>query len=401
MALSGSQHHFASGERRRTGYGGLVIAAAAVLLCGSLAAQVVMDRIPSSRSLPEEYPESWLFVHDLNYFAQVLGKYVIVDVAAASNHHKGQFHGALLSAFAESESRGELYVAETFLSRISRGERTDAITVYEKTNLEPIAEIVLPGGKRALMVPNKGLLRLTRDDRFALVFNFTPAASVTVVDLDLRRVVAEVAVPGCSLIYPSGRRGFSTLCANGRLASYTLDVNGAVAGKSFGQPFNDIENDALYMEPATIDGISYFPTAAGRIQPIDMTPDRPAVLPPWSLIGEVERAESWLTAEGQTVAGDRAGRLYARMHRVEADGSHVPDSSEVWVFDVEARQRLFRIGLENDGSAIAVTRGEAPKLVLATGTGFDVYNTLTGAFERNVGGWPPGVANHYLLHPSR
>ena len=84
----------------------------------------------------------------------------------------------------ESARRSELYVAETYYTRGTLGERTDVLTIYEKENLLPIAEVVLPGKKRALMLPHKGQVQLTNNEQFALIFNFTPAASVTVVDID-------------------------------------------------------------------------------------------------------------------------------------------------------------------------------------------------------------------------
>jgi len=45
-------------------------------------AQVPLDTIPNSRTLPEEYPDSWVVVQDLNYPTMVLGSYIIIDVAA-------------------------------------------------------------------------------------------------------------------------------------------------------------------------------------------------------------------------------------------------------------------------------------------------------------------------------
>jgi methylamine dehydrogenase heavy chain len=93
-------------------------------------------------------------------------------------------------------------------------------------------EIVLPGAKRALMTAMEGMFAFTDDQRMALVFNFTPAASVTVVDLVKRQLLGEIDIPGCSLVYPSGARGFSTLCSSGTLLSIKLDANGQVAASS-------------------------------------------------------------------------------------------------------------------------------------------------------------------------
>ena len=45
----------------------------------------------------------------------------------------------------------------------------------------PAGEIVLPGAKRGLIVPMQGMFAFADQERLALVFNFTPASSVTVV----------------------------------------------------------------------------------------------------------------------------------------------------------------------------------------------------------------------------
>lgn len=365
-----------------------------------LRAELPVDSIPKSLTLPAQYPESWLFVHDLNYSSAVFGKYIILDVAASSHQHKGQFQGAQLASFAESKRRSELYVAETFYARGGRGKRTDVLTIYEKTNLKSIAEVILPGEKRALMAPHKGVMQITQDEQFVLIFNFTPAASVTVVDLDKRSVLNEVPIPGCSLIYPSGQRGFSTLCSNGTLISFALDRKGQVSMEHLSRPFNDIDKDVLYMTPTTIDGVSYFPTASGRIQPVNLAKDKPDIQPSWSLITLQEAADAWRTVDGQSIASDSWGRLFVRMHRIAADGSHQADTSEVWVFDVTTQQRLLRIALKNDGGSIEVTRGKKPYLVLTSAKGFDVYDAITGEFIRNIGGWWPGTS-HSLMFASK
>jgi len=154
------------------------------------------------------------------------------------------------------DKRPEFYVADTVWSRGTRGTRTDFITVYDMHTLNPIGEIVLPGAKRALITAMQGLTAFTDDQRLALVFNFTPASSVTVVDLTKRQVLGEVETPGCSLVYPSGVRGFSTLCSSGTLLTVRLDANGAVAGRSESKAFNPLDTDPLFTESTVVPAIS-------------------------------------------------------------------------------------------------------------------------------------------------
>ncbi len=365
-----------------------------------------MDKIPKSLSLPEDYPFSWIYVHDFNYPTALIGKYVVVDVAAEKHQFKGQFQGAQLSAFAESPKRNELYVAETVFSRGSFGERTDVLSIYEKQNLMPIAEVVLPGGKRALMSPYQGLTRMTRDEKFVLVYNFTPSASVTVVDMDKREVVSEVPLPGCSLIYPSGPRGFSTLCGNGTMVSIALGEAGQVTEETVTEAFNDIKNDALYMIPASIGDRIYYVSTQGNLQPVNVGQVQAVVEPAWSLLSKKERADRWLTTQGQTAVADDAGLLYLRMHKVDDIGQHLPGSSEIWVFDVNKQKRMRRIELEVngqliDGTTIAVTKGENPYLVLLGEDGLYVFSASNGEYIRHIGGWWPGANTVKLIHPSQ
>ena len=363
----------------------------------SLYAEVPVDVMPKSLSLPEQYPDSWLFAHDVNYYTMEIGKYIVLDLAATSHQYKGVFQGAKGAGFVESKQRSELYVAETVYARGSHGKRTDVLTIYEKRHLTPIAEVILPGEKRALMVPHKGMMQLTRDEKFALVFNFTPASSVTVVDMDKREVVNEVPIPGCTLIYPSGQRGFSTLCGNGSLASYTFDPNGQVTNENISRVFNDIDNNVLHMTPTYIDGIAYFSTELGQIQAIDMSKDIPFIAPAWSLVSEKDDGV-WQTSRGQSIASDPSGKLFVLMHKVDASGQQQAGTTEVWVFDVKNQRRLSRISLRQDGYIIEITRGKTPYLALVNKDGIDVYNATTYEFVQTIGGMQ---RRPVLLHASK
>ena len=83
----------------------------------------------------------------------MLGQFVILDVAATTRQFKGLFQGGQFAGFVESKRRSEFYVTETFYDRGHHGQRTDILAIYDKTQLRPVAEVILPGGKRALMMP--------------------------------------------------------------------------------------------------------------------------------------------------------------------------------------------------------------------------------------------------------
>jgi len=97
-------------------------------------------------------------------------------------------------------------VATTYLSRGDKGERADVLEVYDTRTLVQKYEVVLPP-RRAQTLAYRGLVRTTANGRFVLVQNATPATSITVVDRQQRKVVAEIATPGCWGILPaSGQR---------------------------------------------------------------------------------------------------------------------------------------------------------------------------------------------------
>jgi len=196
------------------------------------------ETIPKVETLPAKYPTTWSF---LNYAGD---RIELRNVGSDAREVKGQLQAHDSATLLVPDKRPEIYVADTVWSRGSRGARTDFITVYDTQTLNPIGEIVLPGAKRALITAMEGLIAFTDDQRIALVFNFTPASSVTVVDLVKRQVQGEVEIPGCSLVYPSGTRGFSTLCSSGTLLTVRLDAAGAVAGRSEGSERDRENRDA-------------------------------------------------------------------------------------------------------------------------------------------------------------
>ena len=158
------------------------------------------ELVPAVATLPAKYPQSWVLVHDLHFNSLPDGRTAIVDVAADNTNVKGQIPVAQFGNILPATTKPEIYVAETFLSRLTRGERTDVITIWDTATLKPKGEIILPGGKRGQFVTLKNSLQLTNDEKWALVFNFTPGSSVTIVDLEARKVLSEIELPGCSLV---------------------------------------------------------------------------------------------------------------------------------------------------------------------------------------------------------
>ncbi len=387
--------------------GVLGAAIGAALALGAAAAELPVEPTPAVGALPAQYPDSYVFLIDPNFFGMESGKVVIADVGATADHHKGSVGAAQFGFFAAAKTRPELYVAETFYARGQRGERTDVLTIYDKSSLTPKGEIILPGAKRAQVLTEAGAFQLSADERFAFVYNFTPAASITVVDLVNRGIAGEVDIPGCVHAFALRPTGFASLCGNGGVASTKLDANGRFVAQTMSAPFSDIDNDPMFTRPAIIGNIAYFPTYSGKIQPIDLSGPEAVPGEAWAIPAptvearkkksflkgitgggdNVDHEEKRLPSGWQLTAHDDAGRLYVIMRATENPDDHDTGGDEVWVIDPKSKTLLNRLKLRADASIIEVTAGADPLLVAARPDfSFDVYKANTGQWVRRIGG---------------
>jgi len=268
------------------------------------------------------------------------------------------------------------------------------LTIYDKTSLAPVGEVVLPP-KRASQMPLNYHLQLVDDENIALVYNFTPATSVSVIDLPNREFLSEIPTPGCSLVYPMAGRAFASLCTDGTMLSVQIGDDGSAVSTEKTAVFFDANNDPLMEKAAMIEGVAYFPTFLGRVVPVDLSGSEPEVGQEWSLVGGEDGG--WRPGGLAVTATDAAGRMYVLMHPEGYEGSHKDPGVEVWVFDVDSRRRVDRIELEMPAISIGLTRDDEPLLV-ATNINLevDVYDAGSGEHQRTLGG--TGAQTPFLLH---
>lgn len=329
-------------------------------------------------TLSVPYAKSWAF---LNYAGN---RIELRNVGSDTREVKGQLQARDSTTLLVSSKRPELYVADTVWSRGVRGARTDFITIYDTKTLNAVGEIVLPGGKRALITAMEGMFAFTDEERMALVFNFTPASSVTVVDLVNRKILGDIDIPGCMLVYPTGPRGFSTLCASGTLLTVRLDANGAAVGRSETKPFNPLDTDPLFTASAMVDNVRYFPSLHGRIQPIEIKGENVVVQPDWPLVPAADSGGHWRPSGWQLIANDDAKQLYVVMQADAHEGTHKEPGNEVWVYNPATKTRVKRLRLVRPGSSIAVTHEAAPSLLVWAGERLDVYDVRDGRLLRSL-----------------
>jgi methylamine dehydrogenase heavy chain len=263
--------------------------------------------------------------------------------------------------------------------------------------------VVLPGGKRFSGLPQVHAVQVTGDDRFALSFNFNPGSSVWVVDLEKRAIASEVPIPGCALIYPTGKRGFSSLCADGAFFSVQLDEDGKLKKEVRGKPALDVEADPLFEKPAKHEGMAWFPTFGGQMLPVDFRGDVAKPGKPWSLLDTADREAGWGPGGWQFLDTDSTGKIYMLFHVKGEKSSHQDSGTEAWVFDPVSKKRERRITLKHPAMSIMLTRDDKP-LMVAVGnneTGafvLDVYDALSGQWLRTLADF--GAETPFVVFPA-
>ncbi len=342
-------------------------------------------------------------MHDAAFFSMSDGKVYVIDTAeeTLAKQVKGTFNVALMGNIAQSEKRAEIYGIETFHSRGVRGDRQDMLTIWDQENLSVQAEVMLPGAKRFMGMPQRYAALLLNGDRWLAISNFSPATSVTLVDLDTRKIVREIPTPGCVFTYPASTRGFSSLCADGRFMTTQLDAKGQVLAQTRTEPFFSSDDSPIYERPAVIGDTAYFPSIAGLMFPVDVSTDVAEVGEPWHLVPESDRAEQWAPGGIGLIDRDDNGHVYIIMHPGAVDGSYQGGGPEVWVFDVAKRQRVKRIKLKEWGLSLAVSRGEKPTLMVVNpgDMSLEIYDPSTGEFLRTITGF--GQQTPLMVHRAR
>ncbi|WP_157976558.1 amine dehydrogenase large subunit [Parahaliea mediterranea] len=341
-------------------------------------------------TLPQQYPESWFLLHDAAFFHMSDGKVIVVDTAqdTVAEQIQGTFNVSLIGNILQSSERGEIYATETFHSRGTRGERRDYLTIWDQKTLSPVGEVFLPGKKRFMGMPGREALLLLNKGKWLAVANFSPASSATIIDLDTREIISEVATPGCTFVYPTATRGFSALCADGRFLSTTLKADGSIDKQVRTASFFSSDDNPIFERPAVMGDRAWFPSIDGMVWPVDFSGAQAKVGEAWNLVPETERAEGWAPGGIGIIDEDDLGRFYVLMHPDAKDGSQNGGGSEVWVYDPKKKSRVLRIPLQEWGLSIAVSRGKQPKLLVTNpvtmavelydGQSGDYLKTLTG-----------------------
>jgi methylamine dehydrogenase heavy chain len=345
-----------------------------LLLATIVRADLPVETLGQVESLPEPFSSNWFWASD-----PVLERVALVDFSL--NRVLGGIDGGwgITVPLFPHHNPLEFYVPETHYSRGSRGERTDLVTFYESKTLQPTAEVIIPAKRAQNSLPSANAT-LTDDEQFLAVFNMNPAQSISIVDVQNRRFVEEIATPGCSLTYAAGNRRIMMICGDGALLFVSLKEDGSLLDKQRTTTFFDPQKDPLTEKGIRVGQTWYFVSFEGYLYSInvDETPGSPSAMfsKPWSLVSESERSERWRIGGRQFFAiHNNSGEAYVLMHKGEAD-THKTGGTHLWKFDLATQKKISEHTLLSPGFSFSGVPTEF-------GTDWiwpfsELYNVLTG-----------------------
>lgn len=372
------------------------LALAAAVSAATAWAQLPPDPAGAVEPLPPPSPH-WVWVNDVAFFAFPDGRAFLVD--GDSGKMLGMLStGYSFTAIVAPRARGLIYSPESYFSRGTRGTRTDVVTIYDAARLGPVGEIEIPP-KRASLMPMLGAQALTDDDRFLLIYNYTPAQSLTVVDTRSRKFVGEIETAGCALVYPTGPRTFFSICGDGALLVTRLTDEGKVARSDRTAVFIDVLKDPFSEKGVRRGDTWLFASFEGVLHPLRSTPTGVQADPAWPLFTPQELAQHWRTGGLQHLAvHGGSGRLFAIVHQGGPE-THKDLGEQIWVYDLASRRRVQTIATRNKVGSIQVSQDAQPLLFACAleNNRLDIYDATSGKYLRSVD--PLGLTPSVLITP--
>ena len=278
---------------------------------------------------------------------------------------------------------------------------------FDSSTLAPIEEVMIP--PKSAGIGHSGMINMV-NERFVVVWNITPAMSVSVVDTETQTFVGEISTPGCAGVYPAGS-GFLMLCGDGKLQYIELDAAGAESGRERSESFFDVNEDPLYDYAVPGDDGWMFMSFDGQVVQADWTADGFRIDPAWSIfptdvdVDKEELAEKWRIGGYQPFAYNAAnGLLVTLMHKGGGQETFEDGGTEVWAFSASTRRRGYRLLLNPEdesmlASTVQLTADAQPLLLVGPDEGSDlrIYDGLSGRHLRDVTEMQRGLIQNLML----
>lgn len=358
-----------------------VLALSTCLAMGAAHAELPTESIGET-VLPFPPSPHRAYIVDVEFENFIAGRVTVVD--PEQKKMLGMVSTGFVAPSTLSRDDKTLYSADTFYSRGTRGVRTDVLTAWDTSTLRPKWEVEIPA-KRASILTQKYALGTSSDDRFVYIYNFTPSTSITVVDTKEHKVASEISIPGCVLNYPVGKRSFASLCGDGQLQITQLGDDGKEVGRSQ-TPFFDPNKEKLNERGLAVGETYYFVTTDGMVKPVDVSGDKPKMLPSWSLTTDEERKKGWGTGGWQLIAvAPKLNRMYVLMHEEHSAGKWEDPSPFIWVYDLKTQKKVGTLEAPKPVWSLHATSDDKP-LLLGTDIegGLQIFDLKTGKYNGSM-----------------
>lgn len=355
-----------------------VLALGTCLAMGAAQAELPTESIGET-VLPFPPSPHRAYIVDVEFENFIAGRVTVVD--PEQKKMLGMVSTGFVAPSTLSHDDKTLYSADTFYSRGTRGVRTDVLTAWDTSTLRQKWEVEIPA-KRASILTQKYALGSSSDDRFVYIYNFTPSTSVTVVDTKEHKVASEIAISGCVLNYPVGKRAFASLCGDGQLQITKVGEDGKETGRSQ-TPFFDPNKEKLNERGLAVGETYYFVTTDGVVKPVDVSGDKPKMLPSWSLTTDEERKKGWGTGGWQLMAvAPKLNRMYVLMHEEHTAGKWEDPSPFIWVYDLKTQKKIGTLEAPKPVWSLHATHDDKP-LLLGTDIegGLQIFDLKTGKYN--------------------
>ncbi|MFC1688889.1 amine dehydrogenase large subunit [Pseudomonadota bacterium] len=300
-------------------------------------------------------------------------------------------HNWYTPAVVPNLERKETYLVESWFSRGTRGTRQDVLSIVDMTTLTPKAEIDIPNKAAALSFRNH--IGLLEDRRHLVIFNMTPAQSVSIVDVIDQEFVGEISTPGCAIIMPADERAFMMICGDGGLQYLELDGDGNETRRERTKSFFVVDEDPVFDKPMQTNDGWLLISHTGLAYEVDPNGGKMKVSKPWSLMSDEDKADEWRPGGEQPFSVHReTGLLYMLVHQGGVDTHHEPGTA-IWVYDLQRKRRVGKIEFEKEGQAthILASQEQEPKLyVFDKEKKLQIYDALLLRHLRTIDEPGPG-----------
>lgn len=296
--------------------------------------------------------------------------------------------GSYTNALEIDRKKSVIHAAETYLSRHTRGERTDVVTTYDINTLSAVSEIVIPP-KHAGGYPMRHYTGIIRDGdvELMLVVNITPAVSVSVVDLGRSEFTGEIMTAGCGLVYPSDGLSFLQLCGDGTAQHIRLGPDGSEQARVRSDVFFDLQVDPLMEKGVRTPGGWVFNTFKGDVFKVSVSEDK---IVTQKLFQITDEANSWRVGGLQPLAYHTGNNLLLALMHQGGEATHKDPGTEVWYYDLTTGRRVHRLTLANLTTSIQVSQDDDARIYAGSTITSElvVYNLRTGNRTGGLTGLP-------------